>query len=217
MDFKMGIKGEVTAVLTDTRNGSKKVITQDNLILNHFLDRWFTQNVTLLSASTMNTCVLGTDDTPPTPSDTALGGTTLASSNAGTTVYADEVPSEKLPAFSALGGTGYGCSFSLDGKYLAAAHGGSPYITVYDVENGFTKLPALSALPGGGNERGKGCSFSPDGKYLAVAHYNSPRITVCDVEDNFTKLPDLSALPDEGNGCSFSLDGKYLAVAWQFS
>ena len=120
MDFKMGIKGEVTAVLTDTRNGSKKVFTQDNLILNHFLDRWFTQNVTLLSENTMNTCVLGTDDTPPTPSDTALGGTTLALSNAGTTVYADEAPDEKLPSLSRLPGAGQGCAFSPDGKYFAA-------------------------------------------------------------------------------------------------
>lgn len=209
MDFKVGIKGEVTVVLTDTRDGSKKVVKQDNLILNHFLDRWFTQNVTLLSANTMNTCLLGTDDTPPTPSDTALGGTTLASSSAGTTVYADEAPSEKLPALSAPSGNGYACAFSLDGKYLAVAHYSSPCITVYDIENDFEKLPDLSALPG----NGYGCAFSPDGKYLAVAHGNAPRITVYDVENNFTKLPDLSALPSTGQDCSFSPDGKYLAVA----
>ena len=213
MDFKMGIKGEVTAVLTDIRNGSKKVFTQDNLILNHFLDRWFTQNVTLLSASTMNTCVLGADDTPPTPSDTALGGTTLASSSAGTTVYADAAPNEKLPDLSTLLGTGYGCAFSPDGKYLAVAHFSTPRITVYDVEDNFTKLPALSALPGTGH----GCSFSSDSKYLAVAHEGSPYITVYDAEDNFTELPALSAPPGRGYGCAFSPDSKYLAVAHEGS
>jgi 6-phosphogluconolactonase (cycloisomerase 2 family) len=208
MNFKMGIKGEVTAVLTDIRNGSKKVFTQDNLILNHFLDRWFTQNVVLLSENTMNTCVLGTDDTPPTPSDTALGGTTLASSNAGTTVYADAAPNEKLPNLPALPDTGQDCAFSPDGKYLAVAHISSPNITVYDVEDDFANLPALSTLSG----TGQGCSFSPDGKYLAVTHNSSPYITVYDVEDGFTKLSTLSTLSGIGYSCSFSPDGKYLAV-----
>ncbi|HHV42121.1 MAG TPA: WD40 repeat domain-containing protein, partial [Clostridiaceae bacterium] len=200
---KVGVKGKIKATLTDTRTGQKEIFEQDNLLLDSFLDRWFTQNVILLSASTMNTCLLGTDDTPPTPSDTALGGTTLASSSAGTTVYADVAPNEKLPALSALPGEGNGCSFSPDSKYLAVGHSDSPYITIYDVENGFTKLPDLSALPG----TGYGCSFSPDGKYLAVAHSVSPRITIYDVTNGFTKLPDLSALPDTGEGCSFSPDG----------
>ena len=205
MDFKMGIKGEVTAVLTDIRNGSKKVITQDNLILNHFLDRWFTQNVTLLSANTMNTCLLGTDDTPPTPSDTALGGTTLASNNTGTTVYADEAPSEKLPALSELPGDGNGCSFSPDGKDVSAVHNNTPHITVYDVEDNITKLPALSELPNTGND----CSFSPDGKYLAAVHRDSPYITELYFKENITNLPDLSEQTGQGNGCAFSHDSKY--------
>jgi 6-phosphogluconolactonase (cycloisomerase 2 family) len=75
------------------------------------------------------------------------------------------------------------------------------------VENNFEKLPALSALPGGGY----GCAFSPDGRYLAAVNSGaSPFITVYDVENNFEKLPALSALPGNGRDCAFS--GKYLAA-----
>ena len=99
--------------------------------------------------------------------------------------------SKKTP-LPALPGTGYGCAFSPDGSYLAAAHDSSPYITVYKREGDtFTKLPALSALP----SNGRGCAFSPDGSYLAVAHNNSPYITVYQYD---------SYIPSQSNNIVFA-------------
>ena len=208
MNLDFGIRGKVKATVTDIRDGSKRVVKKDNLVLDSLMNSWFTSNRVLISAATMHMCYLGTSSTPPSPTDTGVQGTVLASSSAGTTLHIDG-PRAELPALSALPGDGQGCAFSPDGKYLAAAHASAPYITVYDVEDGFTKLPALSALPG----NGQGCAFSPDGKYLAAAHASAPYITVYDVEDGFTKLPALSALPGTGYACAFSPDGKYLAVA----
>ena len=173
MNLDFGIRGKVKATVTDIRDGSKRVVKKDNLVLDSLMNSWFTSNRVLISAATMHMCYLGTSSTPPSPTDTGVQGTVLASSSAGTTLHIDG-PRAELPALSALPGDGQGCAFSPDGKYLAAAHASAPYITVYDVEDGFTKLPALSALPG----NGQGCAFSPDGKYLAVAHNDAPYITV---------------------------------------
>jgi len=117
----------------------------------------------------------------------------------------------KKSALEALPNTGYVCAFSSDGTYLAVAHNGPPYITVYKRDgDSFTKLSALEALPGAGWS----CAFSSDGTYLAVAHENLPYITVYKRDgDSFTKLSALATLPGAGYDCAFSPDGTYLAVA----
>ena len=210
INIGMQAKGRVKTTLTDIRTGKKEIHEQDNLLLNSFMNEWFTGNREFLSASTMSACFLDTSNAPADPNQTGIQGSTLASNTNGVTVFSETPWNEgKLPNLSRLPNYGNGCSFSPDGKYLAVAHRDSPYITVYDTENNFEKLPNLSALSG----TGWGCSFSPDGKYLAVAHDGSPSITVYDTENNFEKLPNLSALSDTGNDCSFSPDGKYLAVA----
>ena len=73
-------------------------------------------------------------------------------------------------------GTGYGCTFSPDGTYLAVAHSSSPNITIYKRDGDtFTKLSNPAILPAGA---GYGCAFSPDVTYLSVAHNASPYITI---------------------------------------
>jgi len=72
--------------------------------------------------------------------------------------------------------TGRGCAFDPTGTYLAVAHDGSPYITIYKRSGDtFTKLANPATLPTG---VGYGCAFDPTGTYLAVAHSSSPRITI---------------------------------------
>jgi Tol biopolymer transport system component len=109
-------------------------------------------------------------------------------------------------------GTGYGCAFSPDSRFLAVDHGTSPYITVYDRSGStFTKASALTAPEGTGN----GCAFSPDGRFLAVAHVTSPYITVYehDGDGTFTKVSALTAPEGTGQSCAWSPDGRFLAVA----
>ena len=110
-------------------------------------------------------------------------------------------------------GTGWGVAFDSTGTYLAVAHTGSPYITIYKRSGDtFTKLPDPSTLPTGA---GWGVAFDSTGTYLAVTHYNSPYITIYKRSgDTFTKLPDPSTLPTgDGWGVAFDSTGTYLAVA----
>lgn len=74
---KMGIKGEVTLTLTDVRNGKKTEVRQDNLLLDSFLNRWFTQSTTIFP-SAMSRCYIGTGDSPPSAADLGLQGSQLA-------------------------------------------------------------------------------------------------------------------------------------------
>src|SRR5690606_37368314 len=66
--------------------------------------------------------------------------------------------------------------FDPTGTYLAVAHEGSPYITIYKCDGDtFTKADNPSTLPTG---MGNNCAFDPTGTYLAVTHDNSPYITI---------------------------------------
>ncbi|MCA1944962.1 MAG: VCBS domain-containing protein [Desulfovibrio sp.] len=76
-------------------------------------------------------------------------------------------------------GTSYSCAFSPDGKYLAVAHGSSPFVTIYSVSEAgvFTKIDNPATLPTG---TGRCCAFSPHdgGVRLAVGHNSSPFVTI---------------------------------------
>ncbi len=88
-------------------------------------------------------------------------------------------------------------------KFLAVAHDGSPYVTIYgqDVDD-FNKLADPATLPTG---TGFGVAFSADGTYMAVAHATSPFVTIYKRSgDTFTKLANPAALPTgAGNGVAF--------------
>jgi hypothetical protein len=110
-----------------------------------------------------------------------------------------------------------GTAFSTDGTYLAVAHIGSPFITIYKRDGDtFTKLANPATLP---PFIGYGTAFSTDGTYLSVVHKNGPFITIYKRDgDTFTKLPNPSTLPPEDSyGTAFSTDGTYLAVAHEQS
>lgn len=136
INIGMQAKGRVKTTLTDIRTGKKEIHEQDNLLLNSFMNEWFTGYGTFLSASTMSACFLDTSNTPADPNQTGVQGSTLASNTNGVTVFSETPWNEgKLPNLSTLPSHARDCSFSPDGKYLAVAYSSArPYITVYRTE-----------------------------------------------------------------------------------
>ena len=110
------------------------------------------------------------------------------------------------------GGYGRDTAFSSDGVYMAVAHTGAPYLTIYK-RNGdvFTKLADPATLP---TSNAYGVAFSQDTTYLAVAHTSAPHVTIYKRSgDVFTKLADPATIPfNAGTAVDFSADGTYLAV-----
>lgn len=209
--LNLGAKGRIKATLTDVRDGSKQVIEQDNLLLNGIFNRWFTQNISLLSANTLNTCFLGTGNTPPTPADTGLSGGTLASSSAGRNVYVEDSFAEYEVNIAWPAGKILYATFNHDDSIFVVLSDEAPFITFYDAQNDFSKMslsvPNIPNVP-------VWCAFSNDGNYLAVNHLGSPALCLYDIPDGFSRI-DIS--PEEVVGhaydnCYFSPDSKLLTV-----
>ena len=112
------------------------------------------------------------------------------------------------------GGTGHGLAIAVteDGTFIAVAHNGTPYITIYRLENDvLSKISNPSTLPTG---TAYGVAFSPSGTYLAVAQGTTPFITIYKRSGStFTKLPNPASLPaGAGQGIAFSPDETYLVI-----
>ncbi len=102
-----------------------------------------------------------------------------------------------------------GCAFSPDGAFLAVAHAGGSFLTIYNTSD-WSKVANPTSLP---TNNANGCAFSPDGAFLAVAHNVSPFITIYNTS-NWSKVANPTSLPtNNANGCAFSPDGAFLAVA----
>jgi len=129
----VSVRGRVRTTLRDIRTGAEFVHEQRNLLLDSFLDRWFTQNVAFFHTNTMSQCLLGDGNTPPSPSDTGLSGNTLATHSSPVTVVPAPTAGDLIQTVPDVlpAGNGRGVSWSPDGQYLAVAHVGSPYVTVY--------------------------------------------------------------------------------------
>ena len=84
--INVGVKGKVTATLTNIKTGEKQEVKGDNLILNHYMDRAMERGLGVLGDTTFNRCYIGTGDTPPQPDDTVFNGTQLAMSSVSTLV-----------------------------------------------------------------------------------------------------------------------------------
>ena len=67
------------------------------------------------------------------------------------------------------------CEWSPDGRFLAAGHTSSPYLSVYTFDGkAFTQMRTPDLIPSG---YVTGVSWSPDGKFLAVSNITgSPRL-----------------------------------------
>ena len=78
--INVGIKGRVTATLTNTETGEKQEVKGDNLILDHYMDLAMERGLGILGTETFNRCYIGYGSTPPQPTDTTFNGTQLAMS-----------------------------------------------------------------------------------------------------------------------------------------
>jgi Tol biopolymer transport system component len=108
---------------------------------------------------------------------------------------------------------GAGAAWSPDGRYLALACQGSPYVVIYDWISGVpVKITNPATLPTG---NASNVAWSPDGRYLAVAHTNSPRVTIYDwISGVPVKIADPATLPTStGTVVAWSPDGRYLGVS----
>jgi hypothetical protein len=94
-------------------------------------------------------------------------------------------------------------TYTTDARYIAVAHAGSPFITVYKATVGsstLTKLTNPATLPTG---IAYGCAWNRAGTVLAVRHATSPFLSVYTRSgDTLTKVADPATLPvapDTGN------------------
>jgi hypothetical protein len=103
--INMGVKGRVTATLTNTETGEKQEVKGDNLILNHYLDWAMERGLGILGSTTFNRCYIGTSNVPPQPTDTTFVGTQLAMS-ASSALVKDMVPTLKIEQVNLNQGVG---------------------------------------------------------------------------------------------------------------
>jgi WD40 repeat protein len=127
-------------------------------------------------------------------------------------------PSTTIP------GTVAAIAVSPDGKYLAAAHATSPFLSVYALADflrgGFgAKAANPATLPSGA---GKAVAWSPDGKFVGIAHTGSPFLSVYPFETGVlgVKVANPAVLPPGPGDCtgiSWSPTGDTIVVAMQNS
>ena len=73
---------------------------------------------------------------------------------------------------------------------LAVAHGGSPFVTIYNTSD-WSKVANPSTLPA---STGRDTDFNSDGSLLAIAHNTSPYVTIYNTSD-WSKVTNPSTLP----------------------
>ncbi len=108
---------------------------------------------------------------------------------------------------------GRGSAWSPDGRYLAAAHDTTPFVTIYDWVTGVPiKITNPATLPTG---NASGVAWSPDGRYLVVGHVTTPFITIYDwITGVPVKITDPATLPGgNGRNAVWSPNGRDLALA----
>ena len=82
--MNLGVSGYMTCVLRDIRTNNEEVVVEgNNLILNDFLDYWFTSGVPFFSPNTFHSCYIGNGRSLPVATDLGLSGSTLAVSSNG--------------------------------------------------------------------------------------------------------------------------------------
>jgi len=110
--INIGVKGKVTATLTNIETGEKQEVKGDNLILDHYMDWSMTRGLGILGPVTFDRCYIGTGDTSPQPDDTTFNGTQLAMSAASELVK-DLDPTHKIEQVNLIQEIGVGNTNSL--------------------------------------------------------------------------------------------------------
>lgn len=214
--INMGVKGRVTATLTNTETGEKQEVKGNNLILNHYLDWAMTQGLGVLGTTTFNRCYIGTGDTPPQPTDTTFNGTQLAVSSSSTLVDSSISPRSKFEVLNVISGLDIGNSQCIaitpDGEMLILA--GNSGVKAYEINEVDWSISQLNVADFDLLE-GISCrAVTCDNEHLFVALTESPwgKLYKRSGQD-FLFIKDLSDLGYGALSADISACGKYLALA----
>ena len=220
--INMGVKGKVTATLTNVETGEKQEVKGDNLILNHYLDWAMTQGLGILGNTTFNRCYIGTSDVPPQPTDTTFVGTQLAMSAESKLVKGINLVKYVEPLYiddNIVVGVGKDKQMVVtpDDMFLLVGHSSLPDysgISVYEINSVDWKLTPIETTAFD-DIKDFGCrALSFGGDILFVGLDRSPWGKIYKYEEgNFTFLTDLGNIntPPVSNS-AISPDGRYLAV-----
>ena len=215
--INMGVKGKVTAILTNTETGEKQEVKGDNLILNHYLDWAMTQGLGVLGNTIFNRCYIGTSNISPKPTDTTFVGTQLAMS-AESKLVKDLTPTEQIleevKIIENIGASNEnGLAITPDGKILVVASDGTDFpglrafLVNEDYSLTFLPVPDFEELENvscknlaiGGDTLFVGLGVAPWGKVYKR------------VGNTFEFMSDVPSLGDS-MGSSISADGSTLLV-----
>ena len=205
LNFDFGIQGKVKYELTDTRNGKKEIIEENNILLDNYLNKFFTGNFGLLNASVFNRCYLGDSNIAPTRSQTGLQGNQLAVVN----------PVEKVEdnlgllinnnnQITATGHSYYveSVAFSPDGNYVVSGSRDNT-AKVWEVATGnvITTFTGHSSYV-------YSVAFSPDGNYVVSGSRDSTaKVWEYDTGNVITTFTGHS---NDVHSVAFSPDGNYV-------
>ena len=210
--INMGVKGRVTATLTNTETGERQEVKGNNLILNHYLDWAMTQGLGILGDTTFNRCYIGTSDVPPQPTDTTFVGTQLAVSS-----ESELIKSVKLPTIANLE------SYIVSNKEAKSSKVAivknillwmfDSEINIYSInptsgELSLNESNSIFADPGN-----KFLNISSGGDYVCIETESSPWVQIYENQDgSIIYKGDIEGLTASPAKTKISPDGKFLAV-----
>lgn len=216
--LNIGVKGRVTATLTNTETGEKQEVRGDNLILNDYLNRAMTSGLGLLGTHTFDRCYVGDGDTLPQPGDMGLSGSQLAMSSSSELISDVTNVSFKLNEVLKIEAFGVGNQEQLaltpDGEILlVGGEGDYPILRAYLVDDllnnsnpqplnisSFEELEGHTACVGlscGGDYLFVGLNEYPYGKLFK--RVDNDFIFMGDVPNNITRGVSYSRLNHRGD------------------
>ena len=218
--INVGVKGKVTATLTNIKTGEKQEVKGDNLILNHYLDWAMERGLGVLGTTTFDRCYIGTGDIPPQPGDTIFNGTELAMS-ASSVLVKDVERSPRIEQVNLIQEIGVGNTNSLavtpDENILIVAADGAdsdlPGLRAFLInKNNWTLTPLqVDAFEELANLNCR--ALSTGGEYLFVGLDSSPYGKLFRRNgNNFEFVADVPGLSYPAVCSDISPDGNYLIV-----
>ncbi len=216
--INMGVKGKVTATLTNIVTGEKQEVKGDNLILNHYMDRAMELGLGVLGPTTFDRCYIGTGDTPPQPDDTVFNGTQLAMSASSVLVKnIERIP--RIEQVNLIQEIGVGNSNSLavtpdENILIVAAPGDTtdlPGLRAFLIDKNSWTLTPLQVDAFEELANLNCCVLSTGGEYLFVGLESAPRGKLFRRNgNNFEFVADTPELSYSAKGSDISSGGNYL-------
>ncbi len=170
--------------------------------------------------------------TPPTPNPFIAGNDLAFSNNFHLAIALTNAPRLKLYQVNDQFGsdvtaladlaepptsTVFRCAYSADASFLALGTTSAPFLYLYNVWEGYVKLPSMAEPP---TNSVTALAWSQYGGYLAVGQSTSPYIILYrrQPDNSFIRLPPPNTLPTgKVQSCSFSHNGQFLAVTHEMN